>query len=588
MKSLPAVLVSIGVIILVSFATSFGITFSNITHQAHLDNYPTCRASAWFDYDRDGFLDLLIGSEDGANRLHKNLGNGTFSNVTTQSHIPQRAGIWGVNFADIDNDWYQEIYLSVRAPDTFSAGRNVLLYNTGQGSFVDISDSSCSNVPGGGVAACFAPFSKGPYLDIFVPNQYYPSQEYPYFLRNNGNATFSDITAMVGLYFRDWWDIPIAFDYDNDNRLELFCTKDYHGNSMYDQPLGMAFIDISESLNFQTPCGYGATVGDINNDGWFDLYVTNWHEFDDNLFLYDTTNQQYENITQGWNAPGLSWTSAAHFADFDNDGWLDLFITGAGVGNKYYGNTAGTGFVDQTSQVGLINNGYNSGTSIADYDNDGFLDIFVPEYYQGNGGKLYRNNGNNNNWVNFELEGRNSNRDGIGAKLILETASFTQTSQVIAGSGFGSQNTLIQHFGLGQDSIINRLTVFWPNRGFDIYESLGVNTSFHVIEGEALSTDTKPVNQPIEFKISKVYPNPFNNQVQIELLIGKECNLSVKIVDILGRKVNTLMADNVIAGTKILTWDGRDQAGASVSSGIYFCLVAGGKHFNSQKLLLLK
>ncbi len=588
MNFIAATLVSISIIFLVPISVAFGITFSNVTHQAHLENFPVCRASTWLDYDRDGYLDLLIGSEVGANRLHKNLGDGTFTNVTAQAHIPQRSGIWGVNFADIDNDWFQEIYLSARAPDTFSAGRNILLYNSGRGNFIDISDSSYTNVPGGGVAACFAPFSKGPYLDIFVPNQYYPNQEYPFFLRNNGDATFSDRTAMVGLFLRDWWDIPIAFDYDNDNRLELFCTKDFHGNSMYDQPYGTAFVDITDSLNIQTPCGYGATVGDINNDGWFDLYITNWHEFDDNLFLFDTLSHHYIDVTEDWDVPGGSWTSAAHFADFDNDGWLDLFITGAGVGNRYYHNTNGIGFNDQTDEVGLINFGYNWGASIADYNNDGFLDIFVPEYYQGSGGELYRNNGNNNNWVKFELEGRYSNRDAIGARLILEASTFTQTRQVIAGSGFGSQNTLVQHFGLGQDSIIGKLTIFWPNRGFDIFESLGVNTYYHVIEGEALSNDDNTTNLPIEFNFTKLFPNPFNNQTQIELLVSREGELIVEIFDILGRKVKTLISGNVPSGTITLIWDGKDQTGVGVNSGIYICRAANCMHSNYRKMVLLK
>ncbi len=588
MKSLPTVVIIGALCVLLHLPSALAVTFTDVTHQANLDNYPSCRASAWFDYDRDGFLDLLIGSEVGSNRLHRNLGDGTFINVTAQANIPHRSGVWGVNFADINNDWYQEIYLSTRAPDTVSAGRNVLLYNTGQGSFNDISDSSHANVFGGGIAACFAPFSKGPYVDLFAPNQYYPDVEYPNFLSNSGDGSFSDRTEELGLHSLDWWDVPIAFDYDNDFELELFCTKDYHGNSMYDRLAGYEFIDVSDSLDFQTPCGYGATIGDVNNDGWFDLYITNWHQYGDNLFIFNPLSRRYSDRTQQWTCYGAPWTSATHFADFDNDGWLDLFITGAGTGNRYYHNLLGEGFSDQTSEAELSNYNYNWGASIADYDKDGFLDIFVPEYYQGNGGKLYHNNGNNNHWVEFELEGRHSNRDGIGTKLILESPGSHQIRQVIAGSGFGSQNSLIQHFGLGQDSIINRLTIYWPGSGYDIYDSISVNRIYHVVEGEALSIDNEPTHLPTEFGIVTAYPNPFNNHLLFEIYIGRTCALTVDIVDILGRKIITLLTGKIEPKTLIIPWDGRDQSGEPVGSGIYFCRVSDGTRQETTKITLLK
>ncbi|HBZ01390.1 MAG TPA: hypothetical protein DEO84_08750 [candidate division Zixibacteria bacterium] len=586
MKSLVSV---VTILCIVSLSpTAMAVTFSDVTQQANLNNYPDCRASAWVDYDRDGYLDLLIGSEGGVNRLHRNLGDGTFSNVTLEAQIPYRTGIWGVNFADIDNDGFDDLYLSARAPDTFSAGRNVLLHNSGLGYFDDISDSSGANVPGGGVAACFAPFSKGPFVDLFVPNQYYPSREFPFFLSNNGNNVFSDETGFMGLLYSDWWDIPIAFDYDNDGRLELFCTKDFHGNSMYDQPYGHTFINVSDSLHFQTSCGYGATVGDVNNDGWFDLYITNWHDYTDKLFLYDSAQRRYRDNTSAWGAPATTWTSAAHFADFDNDGLPDLFVTGAGTGNTYYHNQSGQRFTNLTSQAGLTNYGYNWGASIGDYDNDGFLDIFVPEYLYGNGGKLYHNNGNNNNWVEFELEGTHSNKDAIGAKLVLQGGGYSQMRQVIAGSGFGSQNSLVQHFGVGQDTIIGNLWVFWPGTGYDIYDSLIVNTRYHIVEGEALAVNGEPVYFPKDFRIVKTYPNPFNSQTQIEICVGQPCNLTVDIVDILGREVKSLLAERLEPRMLTLAWDGTDQRGDPISSGIYFCRVTNGIDLNSSRLLLIK
>ena len=587
MKTFAGTKYMVGLILLFPFALAWGITFTNVTTLANLDGYPYSRASAWFDYDRDGYQDLVVGSELGYNRLHRNNGDGTFTDVTQEAGIPFQPGIWGVNFADIDNDGYQEIYFSDRAPDTVSEGRNTLLLNTGHGDFIDISDTSGAGVPGGGIAACFAPFSKGYNIDLFVPNQYYPNVEFPFFLTNNGGITFTDRTEQVGLHLRDWWDVPIVFDFDNDSQLELFCTKDYHGNSMYEYVPGGQFTDISDSINIQTPCGYGATIGDINNDGYFDLYVTNWHDIYDNLFIFNGT--YYDDETWAWHARGNTWTSAAHFADFNNDGWLDLLVMGAGTGNKYYENDAGTEYVDRTAQSGLSNYNYNWGMSIGDYDNDGFLDIFMPEYiHSSNGGRLYHNNGNDNNWFKVELEGRRSNRDGIGARIYVESDSFRQTRQVIAGSGFGSQNSLIQHFGLGQDSSIHYLSIQWPSGINDIYADLGVNQTLHAIEGEIVSVDDAPLQTPAEFHLGSFYPNPFNAGTRASLDVFKSSYLDIEITDILGRRVKKLHQGMIEPGQRALYWDGIDEDGIHSHSGIYFCTASDGETTESARIVLIK
>lgn len=588
MKSWPLVIFALLLSIVGYAVTAQGLTFTNVTRQANLAGFNSARGVAWVDYNRDGYLDLLVGSEQGANRLHKNLGDGTFENATQFAGIPQRGGIWGVNFADIDNDGYQDFYLSARAPDTISAGRNILLANTGLGTFDDISDSSQANVPGGGIAACFAPFDKGPYVDLFVPNQYYPDREYPYLLMNVGGRFFADRTEAAGLHILDWWDVPVAFDFDNDRQLELLCTKDYNGNSMYDMISGR-FTDITDSLHIQTPCGYGATVGDVNNDGWFDMYITNWHSLTDNLFLYDTLNFRYRDATSSWHVPGNTWTSAAHLEDFDNDGWLDLFITAAGTGNRYYHNLEGGGFEDLTGQVGLTNNRYNWGAGVGDYNNDGFLDIYMPEYaHTTDGGRLYKNNGNENNWFAVELQGVRSNRDAIGARLQVDTDNLHQLRQVIAGSGFGSQNTLIQHFGLGQDEIVRQLTITWPSGRIEVYEDLPANQQMHFVEGDIVGIDEERDLTPRVFGFKNAYPNPFNASTRIELEIYESNDYKVEIVDLLGREIRVLFDGWLSPQSLSLSWNGTDDDQAALSSGIYFCRAKGGQDVDSIKLLLVK
>ena len=569
--------------------TALAVTFSDVTTYSNLDNYPLSRCSAWLDYDRDGYLDLIVGSENGNNRLHRNNGDGTFADVTEEAGIPERPGIWGINFADINNDGFQEVYLSARAPDTFSAGRNLLLSNDAGTCFTDISEISGANVPGGGVAACFAPFDKDAYIDLFVPNQYYPDMEYPYLLINVMNNTFEDQTVQYGLHILDWWDVPAAFDFDNDRMLDLFCTKDYHGNSLYKRTWYSHFEDWTDSLNIQTACGYGITIGDVNNDGWFDLYLTNWHYLTDNLFIYDTSGS-YINMTLEWNVPGNIWTSAPHFADFDNDGWLDLMVMAAGSGNRYYRNVNGTGFEDNTLESGLTNSSYNWGASIGDYNNDGFLDIFIPEYlHSSNGGRLYRNNGNNNNWVQIELIGTSCNRDGIGARLWLDSPSTSQTRQVMGGSGFGSQNSLVQHFGLARDSIINFLEIWWPDGTIEIYEDISVNQLITIVEGDAsyIYQDRRIV-VPNCFQLKEVYPNPSNNAINFEIEILQTTYIRIEIIDILGKKAKCIFKGSLDPGIFYYLWDGCDSKGKDVSSGLYFVRVSNSMDVAIKKVTLAK
>jgi hypothetical protein len=584
-----AFLISIFSVLAICSNISRAVTFSDVTSYSNLDNYPLARCSAWIDYDRDGHLDLIVGSEYGNNRLHRNNGDGTFANVTEEAGVPHRSGIWGVNFADINNDGFQEIYLSARAPDTFSAGRNILLLNNSGTCFTDISEISGANAPGGGVAACFAPFDKNAYIDLFVPNQYYPDMEYPYLLINMMDNTFEDQTTQYGLYILDWWDVPVVFDYDNNRVLDLFCTKDYHGNSLYKRTWGSHFEDWTDSLNIQTACGYGATIGDVNNDGWLDLYLTNWHNLTDNLFIYDTSGS-YINMTLEWNVPGNIWTSAPHFADFDNDGWLDLVVMAAGSGNRYYRNVNGAGFEDNTLESGLTNSSYNWGASIGDYNNDGFLDIFVPEYiHSPNGGRLYRNNGNENNWVQIELIGTNCNRDGIGARLWLNSQSTRQTRQVMGGSGFGSQNSLIQHFGLAQDTVINFLEIWWPDGTTEIYEAISINQLITIVQGGTLYINQgRRIVAPESFQLRKAYPNPFNYAIEFEIEVLRTTFISVEINDILGRKARCIFEGSLDPGTFRCFWDGSDSKGINVTSGIYFVRISNGIDVDIEKVTLVK
>ncbi len=424
---------------------------------------------AWGDYDRDGFPDLYVTDADGVNTLFRNQGDGSFSlsafgGVTS---LPAHASA-GANFVDFNNDGWLDLYV-------VGFGPNVLFRNQGGAGFVDISASSGIDDAGKGETACWGDFNQDGWLDVYVVNWGEPGTFEDRFYRNNGDETFTDITSGLGPRVAGAGFTASFVDYDNDADLDIYLVNDkLLGNVLWrnDDPTCLmgCFAEVSTQSGADIQVfGMGLAVGDYDGDLDLDFYFSHLGP----MVLLQNQTQQGNPVfidagpAAGVNFDAIGWGTV--FFDFDNDGWLDIYLATMDPQpervNRLYQNRGDGGFLDRSYRGGAAHTGPSLGVAYADYNRDGFLDLVVGNWSSGY--VLYRNRGvagSGRDWLNIALVGGgNVNRDGVGARVYLERSDGRVLFQEVkCGSSLGAGNELNLHFGLGDAEVAN-LTVVWPD-----------------------------------------------------------------------------------------------------------------------------
>jgi enediyne biosynthesis protein E4 len=462
-------------------------TFTKITTGPVVSEGGSSVHGAWADYDGDGYLDLFVsngtfGAGTGeANFLYRNSGDGTFTKVTTgvivSEPVDSSGGAWG----DYDNDGYPDLFVPNKVL------RNDLLYrNNGDGSFTKIlTGSVVTNGQFASGGAAWADFDNDGYLDLYVPVSNIASQNRLY--RNNGDGTFGRMTNNPVVTEHGRAPGAAWGDYDNDGNIDLFvCRNDDQNNSLYRNTGHESFTRISAgSIVNDGGFSIGSSWADYDNDGFFDLFVANDGPVPAANFLYHNNGDgNFTRITNNIAARELGNWAVGAWGDYDNDGFIDLFVTDVAAKNALYHNNGDGSFTKITAGSPANDIGSSFGCSWGDYDNDGFLDLFVANRDSRNN-FLYRNNDNSNAWLKVKLVGTQSNRSGIGAKLRVTAKirgnSIRQLRQ-ISGGGFG-QSTLLAHFGLGDATNIDTVRIEWPS---------GTVQEFHDVEVKQFLTVTEP------------------------------------------------------------------------------------------------
>jgi hypothetical protein len=474
---------------------------------------------AWLDYDRDGDLDLyLTNSKNYSSALMRNNGDGTFTDVTIAANATVMTGSSGIVVGDIDNDGYPDIFLSGSGYFSgASQSATVLLHNlgpdpvTGVVTFEDI--SSTAGVPGAETAlsAAMGDINNDGYLDLFITspghlpfgNPPAVQHEDRLYLNNNGDLTFTDITDSAGVAGGLGSCAASFSHFDDDEFIDLFVAvcndvgfapTPWH---VYKNNGDNTFTDVAASTGLDLPGFWmSSTFGDIDNDGDFDIFSTNlgggnlhrlWRNNGDGTYVSIASDEMGRNL----------WAWGATFADFDNDGFQDLF----------YGGESPTGGPNAPKNPGYLffNNGdsrfrldndafgvdlaHHGAASIAkaDYDGDGFVDFLVmtsptsthliAEPF------LMHNNGNGNNSLSIRLEGTTSNRMAIGARVeIISNADVYQAREIWAGSSFVASESQWPVFGLGQATEADA-TVYWPSGLVESFDNLDAGELHHLVEG---------------------------------------------------------------------------------------------------------
>ena len=511
---------------------------SGITHLQHdpaqapeLRYIPTfLGGAAAADYDNDGFVDLFVTRLDDSDILYRNLGNGTFRNVSSDAGFTDSYRSNGAAWADIDNDGDQDLYVT-----SINTVQYHLYINDGAGKFqeqgVQRGAALKTDIIHRGFTPVFGDYDRDGYLDLYVTEwSQVMKPSHSRLLRNRGREApgfFEDVTIAAGVSIDDLparrsqvvfsgaFSFSAEFvDLDDDQWMDLIIAGDYHTSRLFWNNRDGTFTDGTELANVGTEeNGMGSTVADFDGDGQMDWFVTS--VFDASELCEDgnscswgiTGNRLYRNEgnrtfsdktdVSGVRDGGWGWGSS--FLDFDNDGDNDLVMTGGYNGTFPAGNVSpfldalprlwenNNGvFDDVASSAGITEPVQGRGLLVLDYDNDGDQDIFIVN--NGAAPRLYRNDGDNdNNYLQLVLVGSESNRDAIGAKITIvpdqDTPDQTAVSQLNSGSHFLGQSEKLVHFGLGNNhSSIDKLTVEWPSGNRTVYQDLPANRRFIVME----------------------------------------------------------------------------------------------------------
>ena len=483
--------------------------------------------AAFFDYDADGDPDLYfvngaplpgyVSQEIPTNCLYRNNGDGTFTDVTEKAGVGDTGYGHGCAVGDYNNDGQLDLYVT-------NYGTNRLYRNNGDGTFTEVAESAGVTEPRWSTSCAFADYDRDGNLDLYVVNYIvFDINENPWcglkekgiraycepdnfiaqsdtLYRNNGDGTFTDVTQTAGIYNTTGKGLGVVWaDYNNDGAADIYVANDSTENLFYRNNGDGTFeevgfmVGVALSENGAAENGMGTTFGDWNNDGWFDLTVTNYaqqtntlyHNDADGFFTDATTTTKTAQLTY----PYLGWATA--FIDYDNDGYQDLFVANGhlhenlaelgqegtyGQRNLLFRNNSNGTFteISETLGPGMKLTDVSRGATFADYDLDGDIDIVVTN--SNTAPRLLRNDGGNRkNWLQIRLTATNGSTDAIGARVKITTGKLTQTREVRSGDGYLSQQDLTLHFGIGDSEQVDSIEVQWQTGAKQLIGSVPAN-----------------------------------------------------------------------------------------------------------------
>jgi hypothetical protein len=481
---------------------------------------PIGSGSAWADYDDDGDLDLYVTNHGGPNHLYNNQGDTNGDNLPDFTDVAVALGVdlaslssHSCVFVDYDNDGDQDLYVT-------NWGENVMFRNqlteTGNATFVDETDVTGLRDAGRGVTTAWGDFDQDGFLDVYITKHWVCMPDIieadDRLYRNNGDGTFSDVTGYLCpggvtpcVFIGGYGFCPAWLDYDNDGDPDLYLVNDivmggYHNvmwrNDGPDGSGGWIFTEASDATGTgKAVNGMGLGVGDINNDGWLDIAFSN---IGPNTLLKNLGNGTFLEITASAGVlrehvpsgdQSVTWGTC--FFDYDNDGYQDLFYVAGLIGgdvapqpDALFHNNGNETFTDVSVEAGVDDPLRGRSASMADFDQDGFVDLFVgnfgrpPSFYHNASASL----GNTNHWLTVTVEGTVSNRDGIGARIIATTPdAMTLHREITSGPTHGGGDHRAGYFGLGANTTAH-VVVKWPTGLVEDFGDIAANQAVHLVE----------------------------------------------------------------------------------------------------------
>lgn len=566
--------------------------------------------AAWLDFDRDGDLDLYVTQGRGPNRLYRNDGE-RFVDVAVEVGAADSSHFGaGVAVADFNNDGWPDLYLA-------NSKRDVLLKNDRGVRFEDISERAgiTQHTSERSVSASWGDFDNDGYVDLYVANHMslhglsYSSRDRLF--RNNGDETFADVSHLLAPEFMSGFGFIGGWtDFDDDGDVDLLLINDCFGGVSRATPIHLfrndggsgvddwTFTEISEEAGIAAcPNGMGLASGDFNADGAIDHFYTNIGR---RTALLRNDGGSFTDVAEsagvfvgfsprdpdGPFEGTFSW--GANFFDYDLDGWLDLYVTAGALRvdqtepmpNVLFRNRGDESFEDVSAVSGADLPGRSRTSIFGDYDGDGAPDLFVVDC--GESGYLLRNESRSaNHHLVVHLEGRSSNRDGIGARIrIMTPDGREQVHEVRSGSSVGGGDDLAAYFGIGTNELVSMLEVRWPS---GIVQTMSdVPADQRLLIQESTSTSAEP-EEPDAHPQLTIHPSPARSSAVISLRGTGEA--TVQIYDLLGRIIRSQSTSR--AGADEFVWNGQDNSGRQMPAGVYLVRAAWGRQVLTRPLVWL-
>jgi hypothetical protein len=474
------------------YRNNHNLTFTDIAEQAGVANgndvQNASAAALWLDFNNDGRPDLFV-VRFGHSQLFENLGNSKFREVTKQAGLDRYMNAITAIAFDYDHDGYVDLFVG-------SYFQPVNLFNPDTPRFFPESFETANN--GGGVAV----------------------------FHNNGNGSFTDVTEKVGLK-QSGWILSLGHgDADNDGWDDLYVAADFGTDRFFHNNGNGSFTDITETaIGIDTKKGMNCDFGDFDGDGLLDIYVTNITDDymrEGNFLWHNNGNLTFTDVARETGTYDTGWGWGAKFLDYDNDGWLDLYVQNGWVSagkesyvpdifamitkpkidladarnwpvmgdkslsgyqkKRLFHNDRGLLFHDEAPRHGLDSDRDGRGIAVADFDNDGRLDIMAAN---ANAAPILYHNEMlaGPHWVQLLLEGTRSNRGAVGAQVRIAAGGLRRLSFVNGGNSFAGQSMARVHFGLGTAAFLDSVEIRWPSGRIETLHGLAVDRLWKIREG---------------------------------------------------------------------------------------------------------
>jgi hypothetical protein len=496
---------------------------------------------ALFDYNNDGLVDIFLVNGSSlellsnprlpkcCSRLFRNQGDGTFTDVTKESGLMNQSWGVGVTVGDYDNDGYRDVFIT-------NFGCNALFHNNGNGTFTNVTKEAGLEGGNWSTGCAWGDYDRDGRLDLYVAryvdfqvgqmpkpgaNTYCNYRGVPVacgprglpglpdlIYHNEGNGKFREVSEDIGVKdtIKGYGLGVVWLDFDNDGWPDIFVANDSMPNYLWHNKGNGRF----EEVAFESGCALsaegraqsnmGIAVGDYDNDGWLDLFVTHFSE--DYNTLYHNNNGRFEDVTYEAGLGTASYRNlawGAGFADFDNDGWKELFVANGHIypqatqaGNRYFQDDQlfanlrnGRFGLVSSQESGFAELRSSRGAAFADLGGNGRTSIVVnnidaqPFLYESVRSAL-------GHWLGLRLVGVKCNRDAIGARVSVTAAGLTQTDEIRSADSFCSSSDTRLHFGLGRATTVDKVQVRWPDGSVEQHTSLASDRQYVIQQGERL------------------------------------------------------------------------------------------------------